>query len=370
VIFDKRFAVALLGLLLVIAGAAEAAQCGSALLLETAAPAVFDGFDPAAPSVARFWEAGLAGSNRSDTGCQAGCTAASGPRCAGGGNCLALTGVSWLNAACGSAGHLPARSVFLVEQTTTDSGGRWAAINLDHDSTDGNTDLDAKASAVCGGCASVLSPYLGGSGTPTVDSSSASGGNLLVALSWSGPPAAAQALSNGSDLVTGYGVFYRTDAGSPSAATGDPTDWTRAFDTQADGQAGDGYSGDTSAALEITLAGLLETISFAVGPTFDGTGNPTADGNTLSSAFLSDASPPLTVPTGCGEPNNRVLEAQTIDDPQTFIACLTVTAGNGFRVGANGNVTLTAGQQVALTGGFSVASGGRLVIRLDPALSQ
>jgi len=150
----------------VLAGAASAsaAQCGSALLLETEAPAALDGVDLLAPGVVRFWEAGAAGTNRSDDGCQAGCTAATGPLCLSGGDCIALTGVSWLNASCAAPGHLPLRTVFLLEQTTADSGGRWAAINLSHNADDANTDLDAKAAAARGGCASVVSLYLGGDG--------------------------------------------------------------------------------------------------------------------------------------------------------------------------------------------------------------
>jgi hypothetical protein len=157
----RRFGV---GVLVVVALASpsgvEAAQCGSALLVEIAAPTVIDGTDPLAPTVARFWEAGAGGSNGSDSGCQSGCTPASGAQCLGAGDCLALTGVSWLNASCALAGHLPSRTVFVVEQATGDSGGRWAAINLDTDVGDANTDLDPKAAAVCAGCASVASPYL------------------------------------------------------------------------------------------------------------------------------------------------------------------------------------------------------------------
>ena len=207
------------------AGTASAAQCGSALLLEVEAPAALDGVDLVAPGVARFWEAGAAGTNRSDDGCQAGCTAATGPLCLSGADCIALTGVNWLNASCALQGHLPLRTVFLLEQTTTDSGGRWAAIDLSHDADDANTDLDAKAATACGGCASVVSPYLGGDGLPHVTGSSTGGGTLTVDLSWSAPPAAAQMLSDGPDLVTGYGIYYRTDTGAPPPFTGDRGGW-------------------------------------------------------------------------------------------------------------------------------------------------
>lgn len=352
------------------AGSAAAAQCGSALLLELAAPAVFDGVDLVAPSVARFWEAGAAGTNRSDAGCLAGCTMATGPLCATGGECLALTGVSWLNAQCASPGHLPLRTVFLLEQTTTESGGRWAAISVSRNASDANADLDARAANICGGCASLVSPYLGGSGRPTVTDSLAGGGKLTVTLTWPAPPAQAEALSDGAGLITSYGVHYRSDAGPPPATTGERTGWTFASDTGADGVATGGYSTDTTAIVEIPLAGLSDNVSFAIGLSFDGTGDASSDPNTVPSSFLSDASDPLVVPTGCGEPNHLVLENQTVTDTQELVACLTITAGNAFAVGTTGIVTLEAGESVRLQNGFSVQPGGRLAVVIDPTLAQ
>jgi len=352
------------------AGSAVAAQCGSALLLEVEAPTVFDGVDLVAPSVARFWEAGAGGTNRSDAGCQTGCTIATGALCAAGGECIALTGVSWLNAQCDSPGRLPLRTVFLLEQTTTDSGGRWAAINVSRNPSDANTDLDAKAANICGGCPSLVSPYLAGTGRPTVTDSSAGGGNLTVTLTWPAPPAQAEALSDGPSLITGYGVHYRTDAGAPPASTGERTGWIFAADTGIDGAANGGYSTDTTATVELPLAGLSENVSFAIGLSFDGTGDPSSDPNTLPSSFLSDASDPLPVPTGCGEPDHLVLQNQTVTDSQEFVACLTITAGNAFAVGATGIVTLKAGESVRLDGGFSVETGGRLAVVIDPTLAQ
>ena len=366
----KRFSAVLVALLLTVAANAEAAQCGSALLLEVSPPAVFDAVDPAAPSVVRFWEAGLAGSNRGDVGCRTGCTVGSGAQCSGGGDCIALTGVNWLNASCAVPGRLPLRTVFLIEQSTPDTGGRWAAINLDRNAEDANTALDAKAAGVCGGCASVVSSYLGGDGRPAVTGSSAGGGDLTVALSWTTPPAEAQALSNGLDLVTGYAIYYRTDVGTPPPASGDPTGWTRAADTEPDGASNDGFSNDVSAMVAIPLTGLQETVTFAVGPLFDGTGNPLADADTLVSAYLSDQSDPLVVPTSCGEPNDLLLQNQTVDDTQEFVGCLTVTAGGGFAVGPTGVVSFRAGQSIVLQDGFSVAEGGRFDASIDPTLSE
>lgn len=276
--------------LMVAASSGEAAQCGSALLLETSAPAVIDGVDPAMPITARFWEAGAAGSNSSDAGCQAGCTILSGGQCAGTGDCVALTGVSWLNGSCVVAGDLPSRTVFVIEQTTIDSGGRWAAINLDANAADANTDLDAKAAVICGGCASDLSPYVGGSGRPEVIDSSVSGEFLTATLSWTEPPAAAQALSNGSELVTSYAVFYRGHESTPPPSTGDPTGWALVADLQADGAANGGFSTDTGALVEVQVPLGIELATFAIALNLDGSGNPSTDPNTVTSAFLSDQS--------------------------------------------------------------------------------
>jgi hypothetical protein len=349
---------------------AQAAQCGSALLLEIAPPAVFAGLDPAAAIVARFWEAGSGGSNFDDVGCQAGCAIVSGPLCAGGGNCLAVSGVSWLNASCASPGRLPLRTVFIIEQPTVDSGGRWAAINVDRNAGDANTDLDAKAAAICGGCASSLSPYLGGTGRPAVGGSSTVADNLRLTLSWSAPLSQAQALSNGAGLVSGYGVYYRTYTGTPPPATGAATGWVRVGDLEPDGAANGGFSTNTTATVDIPLAGLLDNVTLSLGPNFDGSGNPTADSNTRVSSFLSDDSDPVAVPTGCGGPNDLVLANQTISGTQEFLACLTITAGDGVVVATTGNATLRAGTSVTLAGGFTVAAGGALAVVIDPTLAE
>lgn len=350
-------------------GRTDAEQCGSALLLEVDAPAVFDGVDLSAPTVVRFWEAGAGGVNRSDDGCRSGCTTASGPQCAGGGDCIALTGVNWLNASCAFAGHLPLRTVFVLEQTTLDAGGRWAALNLDRNANDANTDIDAKAAAICGGCSSIVLPALGGDSRPVVTGSSAADGQMTVGLSWSAPSSAAQALSNGTDLVTGYGVYYRTHDGIPPPATGETAGWTRTSDVEPDGAANGGFSTDTSATVQIPLAGLQESITLAIRLSFDGSGDPVADANTLLSSFLSDDSEPVLVPTACGEPNHLVLEGQTISGAQELVACQTITAGNGFVVAATGDLILRAGISVTLQDGFWVDSGGKLAVVIDPSLS-
>lgn len=277
----------------VVPGLSQAAQCGSALLLEVAAPAVFDGFDPGRQMAGHYWEVGAGGANRNDVGCQTGCTFASGMACAGSGDCVALTGVLWLNATCGVAGHRPPRTAFVAEQTSVDSGGLWAAINLDRNTSDSNTDLDAKAASVCGGCASIASPILGATGFPDVASPTLSGAHLTAMLSWIAPAAVAQALSNGNNLLTSYTVLYKVHSGSPPPMTGDRSGWSQTPDLNADGVANGGHSTNTSASVDVVLPAGSWFVTFAVGLNFDGTGNASTDPNTRPSKFLSDQSDPI-----------------------------------------------------------------------------
>ncbi len=278
---------------LVLPGAAQAAQCGSALLIEIASPAVFDGFDPRRQMAGHYWEVGAGAANRNELGCQSGCTFASGAACAGSGDCVALTGVLWLNATCGVAGHRPQRTAFIAEQTSVDSGGLWAAINLDRNATDANTDLDVKAATACGSCASVASPILGGTGYPQVSIPTISGAHLTATLSWSVPATAAQALSNGANLLKSYTLLYKVHAGAPPAMTGDRAGWIQTSDIEPDGAANGGHSTNATASVDVNLPVGSWFVTFAVGLNFDGTGNPTADSNTRPSKFLSDQSDPI-----------------------------------------------------------------------------
>lgn len=287
----KRLRVEFLLLLgLAIPSRSDAAQCGSALLVEVETPAVFDGFDPASAIAGHFWEVGAGGSNRSAVGCQSGCAFATGAACSISGDCLALTGVTWLNASCSVAGHRPQRTAFVAEQATVDSGGVWAAINLDRNAGDANTDLDAKAAAVCGGCASVASPILGGSGFPQVTNPTLSGAHLTANLSWSAPSAAAQALSNGANLVTSYALLYKVHSGTPPPMIGERTGWIQTPDLDSDGASNGGYSTNTSTSVHVVLPAGSWFVTFAVGLNFDGTGNPASDSNTRPSKYLSDQS--------------------------------------------------------------------------------
>jgi hypothetical protein len=62
------------------------------------------------------------------------------------------------------------------------------------------------------------------------------------------------------------------------------------------------------------------------------------------------------------------LSSQTVDTQATFEACRTITAGGGFTVGSAGDVTLRAGERIALSDGFASEAGARLAVAIDPAL--
>ncbi len=53
---------------------------------------------------------------------------------------------------------------------------------------------------------------------------------------------------------------------------------------------------------------------------------------------------------------------------KTYTSCGTVQAGPNYTVGSTGDVTLEGGHRVVLSGGFSVLSGGRLTVGVDPGL--
>ena len=62
--------------------------------------------------------------------------------------------------------------------------------------------------------------------------------------------------------------------------------------------------------------------------------------------------------TGACDPSVD-LTAQTVDTLELFAGCEEITAGDGFVVGASGDVTFRAGTRIVLRSGFSVASGGK-----------
>lgn len=272
-----------------------AATCGSAILLETDAPAVFDGVDGSKPIVARFWAAATGGANRAIAGCATGCALATGSACASAGDCVAVAGVNWLNATCGSAGHLPNRTIFVIEQESASSGGRWAAFNLARNANDANTDLDVAATSACGGCSSVASPLIGSGGIPAVASPVITGAHLTAAITWTAPVLAAQALSNGTNVVTSYSVFSKVVEGTPPPSTGSKSGWVFEADLEPDGGANGGHSTNSSASVDVDLPVGERNVVFAIGLNFDGTGNPSADANVQVSSVLSNQSAPVAV---------------------------------------------------------------------------
>ena len=279
--------VALIGL--VIAGSAAAQQpCGSALLAEATAPAVFQGITLAG-STARMWLAG-SGQVYSASPCSTGCLGlVASPLCEEGGDCIAITGVNWLGSgSCTSAGQRPGRTVLVVEAPTVADGGRWVALNLAANASDANTDLDAAAEALCGpSCFSQASPLIGGEQAISVLRASLTGDVLTLRLGWSGPAGAAEALNDsGSSLVSSFGLYSaRSSAGVPPPATGAKSGFTRADDT--DVMRVGGFSTDTSATIAVDTQGSGESVFVAIGLAFDGSGDPLADASTRESTVVS-----------------------------------------------------------------------------------
>lgn len=62
------------------------------------------------------------------------------------------------------------------------------------------------------------------------------------------------------------------------------------------------------------------------------------------------------------------LAGQTVDTVAIFEACDTLTAADGFRVSAPGEVTFRAGNRIVLGDGFSVDAGAHFTALIDPSL--
>ena len=102
-------------LLALVAVPARGQNCGSALLAQTQTPAVFQEIALGGPTVARMWATGSASQYFNANACAVGCASLSAsPLCIGGGDCIAVTGVNWINTACSPAGTRPARTVELL----------------------------------------------------------------------------------------------------------------------------------------------------------------------------------------------------------------------------------------------------------------
>ena len=272
--------------LLLLAGSAGA-QCGSAVVGEKVGPAAIQGLGSTA--TVRVWAAHQAATASIPDPCTAGgCVALDASElCELSGDCIAITGIQWLNGSCTTAGLLPATTVVLAEDVTTADGGRWAAVRIDHNPSDANIDLDAAQNRICGGCSSEASPVIGGAQHIGVGLVGQSGEILTLGLSWSVPEASAQALGeSGPSLVTAYSVWVaRAPEGSFPAIGGATTGWTRMADV--DGTHQGGYSTDTTAEIVVDLVGSSDAVWVATGLIFDGSGDPASDPNSLASTVIS-----------------------------------------------------------------------------------
>jgi len=266
------------------------AQCGSALIGEKAQPAAIQGLGSEA--TLRAWAAGSAGTASISDPCSAGaCTALeASPLCEASGDCIALTGIEWLNGSCTTAGFLPSAVVILAEATTSSDGGRWAAVHIDQNAGDANFDLDAAQDRICSGCSSEGAALIGAGQSIGADLLSQAGAVVNLSLSWSPPTSEAEALNeSGTSIVRGYSLWYaRAAEGSEPPMDGSPAGWTRSADLDS-GQTG-GYSTDTMAEIEIDLGTGTDPVWVAIGLVYDGSGDPGSDSNSVDSSVISRAS--------------------------------------------------------------------------------
>ena len=66
-----------------------------------------------------------------------------------------------------------------------------------------------------------------------------------------------------------------------------------------------------------------------------------------------------------------LLEMDTVDAMELFEVCISITAQNSYTVvGPSGDLTLRAGVGVILGNGFSVTTGGKLTVEIDPGLQM
>ena len=84
----------------------------------------------------------------------------------------------------------------------------------------------------------------------------------------------------------------------------------------------------------------------------------------IGQAVTEDAAGP------CGLPQRLVLISSTVVDEQLHEACLSIDVGPEFGVGVTGELTLRAGETIALRNGFEVFSGGLLTAEINPALAE
>jgi hypothetical protein len=76
----------------------------------------------------------------------------------------------------------------------------------------------------------------------------------------------------------------------------------------------------------------------------------------------------ITLASGFPAVSDLDLSAQTVGTTETFEACDTISAGDGFEIGPTGDVTFRTGGSIVLRDGFSVASGASFTAFVDPTL--
>ena len=76
----------------------------------------------------------------------------------------------------------------------------------------------------------------------------------------------------------------------------------------------------------------------------------------------------VTVGSTCSGDADLVVPDQTVGGTTSFEGCLTLTAAN-LDVLSSGDVTLRAGDSIAIDNGFSVASSAKLTLTIDQALT-
>lgn len=74
------------------------------------------------------------------------------------------------------------------------------------------------------------------------------------------------------------------------------------------------------------------------------------------------------VPSNCLSTRNLELANTTLNTPTDLEACRVLSAGSNVQVTTTNGVTFRAGRRVILKDGFSVTSGGRLTVVIDPSI--
>ncbi|MEE9562794.1 MAG: hypothetical protein V3W50_06975, partial [Thermoanaerobaculia bacterium] len=90
----------------------------------------------------------------------------------------------------------------------------------------------------------------------------------------------------------------------------------------------------------------------------------TVEDNADSQATASDS---VTTAAPCG---SSPLADEVVETVEIRAFCGAIEVGPAFEIRAPGQLTLVAGDEIILRDGFFVSSGGKLVVTVDPALSD